>query len=361
MSDCSDRWTTPQKLRRFCVEAMLRAGLNEQHSQIAADVLVTTDTWGVHTHGTKQLRPLLQNVRLGKLDAQATPSVVNEGPAWAIVDGHYAMPMVTAHFAMGAAVDKARLSGVSYAGVFHSSHFGAAGYYARMPLQSGMIGIAVSNVDPCMTVPGGRAKVLGTNPIAFAIPAGEEPAVVLDIATSAVAASKILAAKFHGRQIPNDWLVDDDGIPTTDASIFPDHGAQLPMAGHKGYGLALLVEVLAAVLTGADMTTNVQCWLDESAGITNQGHAFLAIDIASMMPPDRFKDRMDAVIQGIKESSIARGADRIFLPGEMEWESRERVREEGLMLPSDVVASLTGLAADLDLDASQLWSPQSRG
>jgi ureidoglycolate dehydrogenase (NAD+) len=260
--------------------------------------------------------------------------------------------MVTSTLGMRTAIQKARACGIAYAGVLHSSHFGAAGYYANLAAREGMIGLAMSNVDPCVTVPGGSGKVMGTNPISFAVPAGEERPIFLDIATSAVAASKVLAAKFLGKSIPDTWLVDDDGVPTTDPSIYPEAGALLPMAGHKGYGLALLVEVLAAVVTGAAMTQEVACWLVDGPLPVNQGHAFIAVDIASIMPLEEFRARMDHLIRGIKESRKAKGSQRIYLPGEMEWEKRERALEHGMALPDDVMASLEGLAADTGADLS---------
>ena len=201
--------------------------------------------------GTRQLRPLLKNFPSGRLKAEAAPEVVREGGAWALMDGHHGVPFVTAHRAMELAIQKAKITGIGYVGVIHTSHFGAAGYYATMAAEQQMIGIAMCNADPNMTVPGGRGKILGTNPIAYAIPAGKNKPVFLDIATSAAAANKIIRAKLLGQTIPDGWLVNAAGEPTTDPSGFPETGALMPMAAHKGYGFALLVEVLAGVMTGA--------------------------------------------------------------------------------------------------------------
>ena len=195
----SGKRVSADALTEFCVEAMIRSGMDETDARVTAEVLVTTDTWGVYTHGTKQLRPLLKNVRHGRLDVNAEPEIVANGPGWALYDGHYAMPMVTSTLAMQTAMDKAEACGIGYAGVRHSSHFGAAGYYATMAVKQDMVGISMCNVDPCMTVPGGRGKILGTNPIAFAVPTGKEWPVFLDIATSIVAASKIFAARSLGK------------------------------------------------------------------------------------------------------------------------------------------------------------------
>jgi LDH2 family malate/lactate/ureidoglycolate dehydrogenase len=342
-------------LHAFCLKAMLKAGIREEDAQLTAEILVTTDSWGTYTHGTKQLRNLLLNFRSGRLDAAAQLEIAAEGPGWASVDAHYAMPPAIAYRSMEIAIQKARATGIGYVGCKHSSHFGAAGYYACMAAQQEMIGISMCNVDPDVTVPGARGKVMGTNPIAYAVPTGNDHPIFLDIATSAVAASKIMAAKNLGNPIPDSWLVDEDGVPTTDPSIFPDKGALLPMAGYKGYGLALMVEILSGVLTGAAMNTQIKSWVRQSEGPTNEGHAFIAIDIGQMMPLGTFKERVDWLAREIKCTPKAKGETRIYMPGEMEWERRDLALKQGMELPEDVVESLRGLAEDVGLSLEGLF------
>lgn len=342
-----------EELTAFCLKAMDACGMRKASAQATADALVTTDTWGIHTHGSKQLRPLL-GLRPGRMDPKAVPEVVAEGPAWALVDGHSAIAPASACAGMEAAMRKAKAAGIGYAGVFGSNHFGAAAYYAAMALRNDMIGIAMTNVNPLVTVTGGKTAVLGTNPIAYAAPAGEEPPILFDIATSVVAASKVITARALGTTIPDHWLVDQEGRPTTDPSRYPDEGALQPMTGHKGYGLALLVEILAAVLTGSQMMSEVKIWLGEDPGPLSQGHAFVAIEIDAIMGIDRFKARMDAAIREIRDSPKATGSDRIYLPGEMEWEKRETALREGMLLPEDVWQRLAGLAEDFGLDLAEL-------
>jgi LDH2 family malate/lactate/ureidoglycolate dehydrogenase len=170
-----------------------------------------------------------------------------------------------------------------------------------------------------------------------------------------VAATKIFSAKALGKSIPDNWLVDEDGLPTTDPTQYPEKGAQLPMAGHKGYGLAVWVEILTAVLTGAAMLGQVKSWVLDLPEPTNEGHAFIALDVAQMMPLDEFKGRMDWMIREIKSAPLAKGAERIYLPGEIELERRDAALVDGIPLPPDVVASLCGLAEDVGLDASILF------
>lgn len=356
IADLLEKRVFASDLESFCAEAMVKFGVREEDARITSDILVTTDTMGVHTHGSRQVWPLMKNVTSGRIDVRAAPEVAAEGPAWGVVDGHDAMPMTNAHLAMQLAMQKAKEAGIAYVGVRNSNHFGAAGYYARMALEEDMIGLCVSNVDPCMTVPGSRGRVFGTNPIAYAIPAGDEKPVFLDIATSSVAATKVLAAKALGKSIPADWLVDDEGIPTTTPDGFPETGALFPMAGHKGYGLALFVEVLAAVMTGAAITQEVSSWVMDVPERPNEGHAFIAIDVGKIMPIENFKSRMDQMIREIKNAPKAKGSERIYLPGEMEWEKRDLALKEGMKLPGDVILNLLELSRTAGLDATKIFS-----
>jgi ureidoglycolate dehydrogenase (NAD+) len=344
-----DRRIHPDALHAYLMEAMRRSDIRPADARVTADVLVTTDTWGVYTHGSKQLRPLLR-LRPDRMDPRAVPEVVAQGPAWAIVDGHYALATVTSCQAMEKAIEKAKAAGVGFVGVRNSNHFGGAGYYANLAAQRDMIGMAMTNTNPLMVVPGGRTAVIGTNPFSYAVPTGREKPVFLDIATSVVAGSNPISARAMGQKLPQPWLVDKEGIPTTDPSRYPEEGGLVPMGGHKGYGLALMIEVLSAVLTGADMLSGVTLWLEKHPGPLNQGHTFMAIDVDRMMPLDRFKDRMDHVIREIRQSPRAKGSDRIYLPGEMEWENRERALREGMILPEHVVDRLVGLAEDTGVD-----------
>ena len=344
-----------QDLTAFCITAMRKSGVNEEDARLTAEVLITTDMMGTFTHGSRQLRGLMQNVRSGRLNAAAHEEIVADGPAWAIVNAHHAMPPAVSYRCMELAMRKAQACGIAYVGVQHSSHFGAAGYYANQAARQDMIGLAMCNVDPGVTAPGSCGKVMGTNPIAYGAPAGDERPVSLDIATSAVAASKLYAAQALGKSIPDTWMVDDDGLPTTDPTGYPARGALLPMAGHKGYGLAVLVEILTAVLSGAAIMSQVKSWMADTPEPCDEGHAFIAIDVAQMMPLDVFKSRMDGMIREIKSAPLAKNAERIYLPGEIEWDKYDAALAAGIELPPNVVSSLRGLAEDIGLDTAALF------
>jgi LDH2 family malate/lactate/ureidoglycolate dehydrogenase len=300
---------------------------------------------GVFTHGVKALAGYVRRLQSGGLKADAVPEVCSEGPAWAIVDGHSALGMVTSIFAMKTAIRKAKVAGMAYVGVRNSCHFGAAGYYANLAAKEDMIGMAMANDYPSMAVLGAKKAVLGTNPFAYAVPAGKEPPIFLDIASSTVAGGKVRLAQMTDKKVPDTWMVDTEGVPTTDPFLYPHAAFMLPFAGHKGYGLALMIENLAGILTGAGAMFDLRNWVDHDPSLpTNHGAAFLAFDIGAMTPLDAFKNRVDRLIADIHATPKAKGTERLYVPGEMEWENRRKALAEGIALPDDVRESLRGLA-----------------
>jgi LDH2 family malate/lactate/ureidoglycolate dehydrogenase len=344
------------QLLELCVEALRKVGVSTGDALTTVESLVTTETWGVHTHGTKLLPGYIKRLKAGGLRVDNPPRIASEGPAWALVDGGSSLGQVTSRFAMETAIKKARASGIGYAGVFNSCHFGAAGYWAWLAAKENMIGLSMANDWPTVAAPGSRKAITGSNPLAFAIPAGKCDPIMLDVSIAAVAGGKIYTAQRLGKSIPDNWIVGPDGLPTTDLSLFPEQAALQPMAGHKGYGLALLIESLAALLTGAAVTWNVGFWIKGDPSLpTHHGAAFLALDVSAMTPDQEFGARVDALIREIHEAPKAEGSDRIYLPGEMEWEKRRNALEEGVPLPEDVVLALKEMVEDLRLDAKDLF------
>ena len=314
-----------------------------------------TDTWGVFTHGTKLLRDYIRRVRGHGLRTDAEPFVAASGPAWSIVDGSSCLGHVTSTFAMHDAIARAKKTGIAYVGVKNSCHFGAAGYYAWLAANEGLIGIAMANDIPSVAAAGSRRSVTGSNPIAYAVPNGTKDPILLDMAISTVAGGKVYAAHQRGEPIPNNWLLDSEGRPTTDASLYPANGALTPLANYKGYGIALLIETLSGILTGASITWQVGSWISsDPSKPTEHGAAFLAIDIATMMAPDQFERRVSHLVDEIHAAPTADGVDRLLLPGEREWNHRRKALVDGIDLPSDVVGKLVGLATDLNMRAEWL-------
>ena len=348
--DKANRTVSVNDLRTFCIEALVKVGVGHDDAQTTADVLVTTDTWGVFTHGVKSLGNYIRRLRAGGIRSNARPRIASEGSGWAIVDGDSGLGMVVSTFAVRVAIAKARASGIGYAGVFNSCHFGAAGYYAAMAADQDMIGLAMANDTPSVTAPGARGRVTGSNPLAYAVPTGSGMPILLDMATSLVAGGKVSEAHALGKVIPEGWVVDIEGRPTINPGAFLAGGALIPMAGHKGYGLAILIEVLSAVLTGAAVTQQVVPWVVGDLSVpTGHGAAFIAIDIGAMIPIDDFKRRVDALAREIREAPRAEGSNRIYLPGEIEWERRRKALVEGIVLPEDAWLSVVELARELDI------------
>ncbi len=347
---------SPEKLRALCIHALQEAGLDQKDAGTVAEVLVTTDMWGTFSHGTNHLRNYIKKIRAGGIDPKAHPEIILQGQAWALIDGHAAMGMVSGCKGMELAIEKAKADGLGMTAVRNSNHFGAAGYYANMAINHDMIGVAMSNTDPNMVAPGGRKSIIGNNPLAYAAPAGREYPVFLDIALSATASTKIFAAKAKGNTVPEGWITNGDGLPATDATHWPDIGSMLPVGGHKGYGLALLVEVLAGVMSGSGVTREVKGWLGPLiAEPPGTGHTFIAIDVGKFMPIADFKRRMDEMIRDIKKSPKAKGSDRIWLPGEIEWERRKVALEDGIALPEIVLNSLAKLSNEVGRNFQDLF------
>jgi ureidoglycolate dehydrogenase (NAD+) len=335
------------ELEDFCVRVLTSSGVGQDEARTTARALVTTDSWGVYTHGTKLLRAYARRLRGGGLRADLSPKIADEGAAWALIDGQSTLGQVTSTFATDVAVRKARQSGVGFVTVTNSCHFGAAGYYAWLAANAGMIGLAMANDVPSVAAPGSRGPVLGSNPIAFSCPTATGDPILLDMSIATVAGGKVFARCKRGEPIPAGWLVDDAGQPTQDGTLYPDRASLAPMGGHKGYGIGLLIEILAGVLSGAAVTKQVGSWLfGDMSAPTNHGAAFLAIDVGAIMAPSIFYERIAALVSEIHAEPTAEGAPSLMLPGEMEWRNRRQAESKGIALPADVIDSLQEAASE---------------
>jgi len=338
------------ELKTFSAEALQKAGVNAANAQIIAETLVTTDMFGVISHGTKNLLNYILKMQAGGLEPHAEPLIEAEGPSWAVINGNAGMGMVSGVKAMETAVAKAKKTGIAYVGVKNSCHFGAAGYYANLAAKRGMIGLSMSNGDPVMTIPNSSGVVIGNNPFSFAAPLKNGKSVFLDIALSNVAALKVVNAREKGEKVPKEWLVDADGNPTDDPSEFPEKSHLRPMAAHKGYGFAVMVELLSSVLTGSGMLSDVKSWNLDMATPNNVGHAFIAIDIAQILPMELFEARMERLADELHNAKKAKGAERIYLPGELDWAKYDAASQSGKLELNEVMAgNLVKLSEMFDL------------
>ena len=341
---------TIEQLTNFCTSAMSSVGAEQQDAATVADALVMADSWGVFTHGSKLLHDYLLRIQAGGISVKNKPIVDRDGPAWANVQANSVMGHVAGKFAMEVAIEKARQTGVAYVGVQNTNHYGAAGYYAWLAAREGLIGLSMANDIPSVAAPGSRKAVTGSNPLSYGIPCRkDQDPILLDMAISTVAGGKVYAAIQRGESIPDNWIVGPDGLPTTNGSLYPAEASLQPMSGPKGYGIALLVETLSGVLTGAAMTSQVGSWIwGEKSKPTNHGAAFIAIDIQSIMPAGEFERRIGHLVDEIHNSPTAEGVDSVMLPGEREWNHRHQALEKGIELPADVIAKLKNVAELID-------------
>jgi len=330
----------------FCERGLISAGVSPDDAAVAADTLVTTDSFGVSTHGTKLLAAYLRRLLGGGVRADGRPCIARELPGCAVVDGQSALGQVSGVFAMKIAIDKAKRCGLDYAGVYNGSHFGALGYYSLLAANAGLIGCAMCNDVPSVAAPGSRVAVTGTNPLSYAIPAGRREPIFFDAAMSTVAGGKVYAARMLGKPIPGDWLIGRDGRPTTDASLYPDAAFLAPMSGHKGYALAILIETLSSLLNGGAVTWQIGSWIYIAPSQPScHSAAFLAIDVAAMQPLDEFVERVDALVDEIHGAQAAEGCPSVLLPGEREWRNRQAALTQGILLPPDVIGQLAEAAS----------------
>lgn len=311
-------------LRTFATRCLEAAGASAEHAAAVADNLLDADLRGVTSHGIPRLiRIYIERLEAGIVDASATPTVLHETPSTALVSGHNGLGAVAGNFATDLAIDKARDTGSAWIGVRESNHFGACAYYTNRISGEGMVGIVFTNAPPTMAPWGGIEPYLGTNPIALSVPTREGTPVSVDMATSVVARGHILLAATKGESIPTGWAQDTQGQPTTDAHEGLA-GTVLPMGGHKGYALSLMIDVLSGILTGASFGRGVRHLYGDLEHPQSVGHLIGAIDIRSFVPLDSFTDNLAEMVREVKNVPLAPWADEILVPGEPEARALER-------------------------------------
>src|SRR3954468_3306746 len=312
------------RLRAFIAAALEQVGIPAADAQVVAHLMVEADLQGSDGHGVFRLPQYIRRIQAGGVNPRPNIRIERERTAMAVVDGDNAQGHLAMKLAADLAISKARTAGSAWVGVRHGNHTGPASLYAKMPMQAGMIGMyfAVGNANH-LPPWGGVEMLLSTNPIAVAIPALDEPPIVLDMATTVAAFGKVKTAAQRGQTMPEGWMIDRDGKPLTDPRRM-DEGFLLPIGGYKGYGLALVFGILAGTLNGAAMGREVVDFNHDDATPTNTGQAILAIDIAAFEDPAIFKRRIDALAREIRGSQRMKGVERIWLPGE---QSHAKYRE----------------------------------
>ena len=337
------------KLEAFIARAFQAVSISAAESNSIAELMVRADVQGSEGHGVFRLPQYIRRIKGGAVNTRPNIRVVREAAGMALVDGDNGMGHLVMRFATEKAIEKAQSAGVAWVGVKWSNHAGPASLYASMPAERDMIGLylAVGNANH-LPAWGGLDMLLSTNPIAVAVPAAEEPAIVLDMATTVAAYGKVKTKAQRGETMPEGWMMDRQGRPLTDPRR-ANEGFLLPIGGYKGYGLALIFGLLAGTLNGAAMGKEVVDFNADDTTPTNTGHAIIAINVAAFQPVAEFKKNVDVLVRDLRGSQRLPGVDRIRLPGEGSHAARADRLQNGIPLPAPLAASLRQLAAELKI------------
>ena len=339
------------QLYQFTKSILHQIGCPEEDADIATTVLLSADLRGIDSHGIARLSGYVRLWEARRVNAVPKLSILHQTPSTATVDGDSGLGLVIAPRAMQIAIDKAKQVGTGWVSVQNSNHFGIAGYHAMMALEHDMIGICMTNASPLVSPTFSVERLLGTNPICVAVPAGEQPAFVADLATTTAANGKLEILQRKNEQAPSGWIQDKDGLPSVNPHELKTGGALLPLGGdrehgsHKGYALGAVVDIFSAVLSGANYGPWVPpfpAYVPMPTGMPGKGigHFFGAMRIDAFRPADEFKHHMDQWIKRFRAAKTAAGFDRVIIPGDPEREMEKERKENGIPLLEQVVQDL---------------------
>jgi L-2-hydroxycarboxylate dehydrogenase (NAD+) len=337
------------QLREFLTRSMAKLGLPQADAATVGSLMAEAELQGSDGHGAIRLLPYARRIRAGGINLHPDIKVVQERPGMALLDGDNGMGHLVMHKAAQLAIAKARTCGIAWVGSRMSNHAGPASLYARMPMAHDMIGLyfAVGNANH-LPPWGGLDMLLSTNPIAVAVPAGEESPVVLDMATTVAAYGKVKAKAQRGEQMPIGWMIDRLGQPLTDPKR-AEEGFLMPIGGYKGYGLSLIVGLLAGTLNGAAMGSEVIDFNHDDTTTTNTGQAIMAIDLSAFGDVGDFKARVDRLVRELRASERMPGVERIWLPGEQSHERRAANERDGIPIGPVLLQQLDTFARELGI------------
>ncbi|MGA5688756.1 Ldh family oxidoreductase [Cytobacillus pseudoceanisediminis] len=342
-----------EELQKFTQDAFIKVGLNKENSRLVSEVLIDADLRGVHSHGVQNLPRWARGFLKGHLQKEVKYEDIDEGPI-TVIDGQGSLGVLASDFAMNAAIKRSNKYGIGIVGVKNSSHFGPAAYYTRKALHHHQIGFCTTNGPAVMAPWGGKEALLSNNPFSYAIPAGDEPPIVLDMACSVSARGRIRMMARENELLPEGWAITKDGEPTTDPREAVE-GTVLPFGGYKGYGIAVINEILSAALTGALFSFEVGGISKGPAESELQkheqaawgcGHVFGAIDINRFGNGENFQDRVAYLSRTLRDSPKAKGYERIYLPGEIEVELKRKREVDGIPLKQTTVSLINSFARD---------------
>ena len=337
-----------EDVKAFCEKCFEGYGFSAQEAAQITDILLTADLYGVESHGIQRLIRYHKEITGGLVDVHAKPEIVFETPLSAVIDGHDAMGQLLGKQAMDLAIEKAKKSGVGMVSVRNSNHYGVAGYYARMAMEQGLTGICMCNTEAIMVPTFGKRAMLGTNPIAFAMPAEPVP-FAFDSATTVVPRGKLEVYSKRGNGIPDGWAVDENGHSSTDSDrvlkniigrvgggILPLGGVGELNSGHKGYGFALIVEIMTGILSGG-VTSNYVYQREHGSGIAQ---FFMAYDHGMFGNKAEIEAALTKYLEELRESDKALGQERIYIHGDKAAENKARIMANGIPLNEKTYAEM---------------------
>lgn len=331
---------SPAELSNYCKNVLTASGVDADCAEAVAQVLIDADLTGVSTHGVSRMSIYMERMEKGLVSRKNNIRIVQEGPSTAVIDAGNTLGAPSAKFAMETCIRKAAETGCGFAAVRHSNHFGATAFYTKMAAEKGMIGFACTNLTGKIAPFGSAEPFMGTNPISAAVPSRDLP-VVLDMTPSVVALGKLILAQKLGQSIPLGWALDKDGKPTTDPAE-GRKGSLIPIGGPKGSGMAIMVDILSGVLSGAGYGPHLHD-LYEFDAPQGVGHFMGAIDISRFMNLEDFKSAVSAMTAEIKGLRKAEGFSDILMPGELELTRAAANRQNGIELPDPVYEELSAL------------------
>lgn len=348
-------------LKQFTKEIFIKMGATPAQAETAASVLISADLRGVDSHGVARLSGYVRLWEKKRLNASPSPKIVYETPSTAVMDGDLGAGLMVAPEAMKTAIKKAETAGTGWVAIRNSNHFGIAGYHAMLALEHDMIGISMTNASPLVSPTFSKSRLLGTNPIAVAIPALKQPPVVIDMATTPVANGKLEVLQRKGENIPEGWAQDKDGNASIDAEILKKGGAMLPLGSdrihgsHKGYCLGSMVDILTAVLSGANYGPWVPpfvAFLDPPENPVGEGigHFIGAMRIDAFRPAEEFKKHMDNWIETFRQAEPIDPNQKVLIPGDPERMLEQERRTNGIPLLDPVVEDLTKIGKELGVE-----------
>jgi LDH2 family malate/lactate/ureidoglycolate dehydrogenase len=345
----------------FTKSVFMKMGCSENDSDIIAEVFLAAEIRDHASHGMIRIKDYYELWKAGRINVKPEVRIVHETPSTAVVDGDNAVGMVCARRSMEIAIEKAKNAGTGWVAARNSNHFGIAGYYAMMALKSDMVGICLTNANPLVAPTFSVSRMMGTNPIAVAVPSKEQPPFVADFATTPIARGKLAVAEKKGEKVALGFVQDKNGNPSDDPTILKSGGSMLTLGGdrvhgsHKGYCLSAIVDIFSALFSGANFGPFVPPSvaylpvLEKKVG-SGTGHFFGAMRIDAFQPADEFKAKMDEWISTFRMARPADGEERVLIPGDPEREAEQRIMRDGIKLVPSIKEDLVKIAGTLEID-----------